>query len=119
MVEYDEIQSAKKDAAKSYAEQLDGVRQKMRRLADQIRSRTERRMVSCQIDYHVPQVGFKRITRTDAGELVREAPMTDEERQQRMFEEEAAADADRAPERTAKKKKCAGKEAGAGSEGEE
>jgi hypothetical protein len=85
------IESAKKEANKEFGEQLATLRQRMRMLANQIRSRTEMRMVQCQIEFHVPQVGFKRTVRLDTGEVVKEQPMTEDELNARLFEDEAAA----------------------------
>lgn len=89
IAEYDRVESAKKLANKEYNEQLDGLRQRTRQLSQEITSRTEMRMVPCVVQMHTPQVGIKRIVRLDTGELVREELMTDEERQQKFFEQGA------------------------------
>jgi hypothetical protein len=86
VVEQQRLESNKRDAMKEYNEQLTEVKQRMLAMSRQIRTRTEKRMVACQVDFHIPQIGFKRVTRLDTGELVREEPMTPEERDQRLFE---------------------------------
>jgi hypothetical protein len=86
VVEQQRLESAKRDATKEYGEQITEVKQRMLALSKQVRTKTEKRMVACQVDFHVPQISFKRTTRLDTGEVVREEPMTEDERQQRMFE---------------------------------
>lgn len=85
--EIDDVESRKADANKAFRRELAELDERMRRIAHQVRTRTESRMVSCEITFHQPQLGYKRTVRLDTGEIVREEPMTDEERDSRLFEE--------------------------------
>lgn len=50
----------------------------------------EFRMIKCAIDYHVPSKGYKRISREDTGEVIREEKMTAGELQDVLFPEPEA-----------------------------
>jgi hypothetical protein len=84
-VERDKVDAAKRDAARSFGKQLEGIDERMRRLADAIAERREYRFVRCAVIFHLPANGTKRITRADSGEIVREEPMTMAECQQFLF----------------------------------
>jgi len=86
--EVEDIKMQKSAAAKEFTRQIAELEERMRKLATAVRSKQESRMVSCVVEFHVPQVRMKRITRTDTGELVREEFMSDEECQQKFFPEE-------------------------------
>lgn len=83
--EIDEVESRKSDANKAFRRELQSIDQRMRLLGHQIRTKTESRMVTCAVEFHQPQLGYKRTVRLDVGEIVREEPMTDEERDARLF----------------------------------
>ena len=84
---YDEVEERKADVAKDFKEQLQNLRGEIRRLARLVRTKKEKRTVSCGIAFHTPAVGAKTIVRIDTGEIVREEPMTEVEMQERLFED--------------------------------
>jgi hypothetical protein len=87
MLEYDDVEERKKVSAKEFSEQMKELRGRMRSLSKQIRRKGEERAVECGVQMHNPTVGFKTIVRLDTGEIVKTEPMTDEERQDNLFEE--------------------------------
>ncbi len=74
---------------KSFKDRLDGLAEQQRDLAKVIGDRVEERMVACVVEYHAPCEGTKRVVRTDTGEVVREEPMTDAEKQLNLFAAQA------------------------------
>jgi hypothetical protein len=70
---------------KEFKERLVGLNEQQRKLARVIRGRVELRMVQCAVLFHAPLEGVKRIVRMDTGEVVREEPMTDSEKQLNLF----------------------------------
>jgi hypothetical protein len=87
MLEYDRVEAQKKIAAKEYAAVLKTLRTDMSRLARQINRGGEERDVECTLTFHDPEPGFKTITRLDTGEVVRQEPMTDDEKQENLFDD--------------------------------
>ncbi len=85
VVEQDETASRKRDAMKTFNEELEEIAQRMRLLSRAIRTRSERRLVRCAVTFHTPVQGSKRTVRLDTGELCREEPMTMEECQEHLF----------------------------------
>ncbi len=86
----DEVEADKKDATKTFSEQLASLRADLRRLSGVIRAKRERRAVMCFVEYHSPVNGNKRISRSDTGEFVRDEPMSPLELQENLFEPVAA-----------------------------
>lgn len=89
VVEQDELMTAKREAAKVYTEQMDGLAQRMRLLSKAIRTKVERRLVRCVVTFHSPREGYKCTARLDTGEVVPgrgEEQMTMDECQQHLFE---------------------------------
>jgi len=84
-VERDKVDAAKREAARTFGKQLEGIDERMRRLSDAIAERREFRFVRCALIFHSPATGTKRIMRTDTGEIVREEAMTSAECQQFLF----------------------------------
>lgn len=87
MLAYDEVENAKKDATKEYTDQLKALRGTMRSLSRAIKQNGEMRPVECLVYFHIPEVGKKRVIRTDTGEAVRDEQMNPEERQENLFGE--------------------------------
>lgn len=87
MLKYDEVEAAKKEAVKDFSEEMKALRGQMRELSRVIRRKSELRMVTCGVQFHVPEVGMKRMVRLDTGEIVRDEVMSVEERQNNLFEE--------------------------------
>src|ERR1700728_1555731 len=87
--EMDEVEDRRTKASKEFRRELNEINERMRRVAYQVRTKTESRMVACTVEFHQPQLGYKRTVRLDTGEIVREEPMTDEERDARLFGEVA------------------------------
>jgi hypothetical protein len=81
----DDTNSARTAAMKEFKERLVGLNEQQRKLARIIRERAEQRMVSCAVQFHTPCEGIKRIVRIDTGEMVREEPMTNSEKQLNLF----------------------------------
>jgi hypothetical protein len=87
MLEYDDVEAEKKESNKEFSEAMKGLRGEMRSLAKAIKRRGEDRDIDCLAKFHDPQIGFKTIVRLDTGEIVKTEPMTDDERQDNLFEE--------------------------------
>ena len=80
------VQGEKADAMKEFTDQLKEIGERLRKISRAIRTRSESRIVKCVVQFHKPSPEFKRIARLDTGELVRDEPMTAEERQRHLFE---------------------------------
>ena len=87
ITEYDQCESAKRDAMKAYSEELQSLRGRMKALSKVIRDKAELRIVHCLVELDTPIPGHKRLVRLDTGEVVCEKLMTDDDRQQPMFPE--------------------------------
>jgi hypothetical protein len=87
MLRYDEVEAAKKEASKDFSEEMKALRGRMRELSKNIRRKSEFRPVVCVVRFHVPELGMKRIMRSDTGEIVRDEVMTFEERQNNLFDD--------------------------------
>jgi hypothetical protein len=72
---------------KGYKEALEALYSRRDVLAAQIHERGENRLVECACQLNSPIVGVKRIVRLDTGEFIADEPMTDEERQEKLFED--------------------------------
>jgi len=81
----DNTNAARTAAMKGFKERLVGLNEQQRKLAKIIGNRVETRMVRCVSLFHVPCEGMKRVVRMDTGEVVREEPMTDSEKQLNLF----------------------------------
>lgn len=64
---------------------------KLSKLADVVDRKAETRSIECRVELDVPVIGTKSIIRLDTFEVVKEEPMTLEERQGKLpLEEEKA-----------------------------
>ena len=86
VLEQDRVGDNKASAMKAYSEELKEIAQRMRIISRAIRDRVEQRLVRCVVEFHVPSPSFKRVTRLDTGEFLKDEPMTLEERQRHLFE---------------------------------
>jgi hypothetical protein len=86
-LEYDRIEAEKKIAAKQFSEALKGLRREGSSLARQIQRGGQDAPVECIVTFHDPEPGFKSIMRGDTGEVLRQEPMTDEEKQENLFDD--------------------------------
>jgi hypothetical protein len=87
MIEYDKVEQEKKDATKEFTDQMKELRMKMSALSEVINHKAERRPVVCHVRFHNPEPNMKRVIRVDTGELVRDEPMSAQERQQNLFDD--------------------------------
>jgi hypothetical protein len=87
LLEYDKVEDEKREASKCYTESLKALRGEMRSLSKQINCKGEDRAVDCFARFHDPSIGFKTFVRLDTGEVVKTEQMTDDERQEGLFEE--------------------------------
>ncbi|MDR3799709.1 MAG: hypothetical protein P4K93_16265, partial [Terracidiphilus sp.] len=81
----DDTNAARTASMKEFKERLVGLNEQQRKLAIIIGNRVEKRMVRCAVQFHTPCEGMKRVVRLDTGEMVREEPMTDSEKQLNLF----------------------------------
>jgi hypothetical protein len=81
----DEVSEERSNAMKRYKDQLSGLAEDQRKVARAIKTRCEVRFVRCEVIYHMPCEGTKRIVRLDTGEVVRDEAMTDDEMQLNLF----------------------------------
>jgi hypothetical protein len=86
-IRYDEVEETKRNTTKELTDELKTLRGTMRRLSDTIRRKQETRPVECFVKFHTPEVGLKRVIRKDTGEIVRDEPMSMDERQNNLFDE--------------------------------
>lgn len=87
MLRHDELEQQRREVTKELSEEIKGVRGRLRSLSLTIRKKSESRAVACAVEFHTPEVGLKRISRKDTGELVRDEPMNADERQNNLFGE--------------------------------
>ena len=87
VIEANLVEGKKSDAAKAFKEELDALYSRTGILARQIKIRGEFRGVECAVEMNKPVTGVKRIVRLDTGELVKDEPMTYDERQDNLFGE--------------------------------
>lgn len=76
VVQVDDVQEARSSSAKDFREKLVGLLERQRMLSGVLKTRIERRIVRCIVEFHTPAEATKRITRLDTGEVVREEAMT-------------------------------------------
>ena len=85
VIQYDEFEDEKKAQAKELGDKMKDLHLTLSKLAKITRSKAEHRPVECDVELNVPEVGTKRITRSDTKEIIKEMPMTMEERQTNLF----------------------------------
>lgn len=88
------IEEEKKSAMAQFKERIDGEKALIGKLSRDINNGWEMRSIDCAIAYNVPNTGFKTITRSDTKEVVKEVQMTQDELQEKLFEEPADPAAD-------------------------
>jgi hypothetical protein len=82
----DKLEEDKAQTSKEFSETIKSFRSRMNGLAKAIRTRGETRLVECVVRMNCPNPLEKSTVRLDTGELVKTEPMTQEERQERLFE---------------------------------
>ena len=86
-IELREVEEEKAEVSKTFSEQIKELRSRMSGLAKAYKARGETRLVECLVRMNEPEMLQKTTIRIDTGEVVKVEPMTDEERQQELFEE--------------------------------
>jgi hypothetical protein len=86
-IELREVEEQKAAVSKEFTEQIKEIRSRMSGLAKAYRARGETRLVECALRLNDPEPLQKTTVRLDTGEIVKVEPMTEEERQQELFEE--------------------------------
>lgn len=76
-----------KAAQAQFKERLRRFTSEINKLSRDINNGWEMRNIICRVVYHSPTQGVKLIVREDTGELVREAPMTRSEMQEKLWDE--------------------------------
>ena len=82
----DETNRSLTETRKRFKEKLVGLNETQRKLARILHERAEERMVDCVVQFHTPCEGIKRVIRMDTGEVVKENPMTNSEKQLNLFD---------------------------------
>lgn len=100
VAEIEVVEVQKSDAMKAFTDQLKALSQQRSKLGGIIRRKAETRMVNCDVQFHTPVPGTKRVTRLDTGEFVRDEPMTAAEHQGNLFTPDAPKEASAAPDAT-------------------
>lgn len=85
VLKYDEYEEEKKQIAKELGDKLKELHGQLSALAKMTKLKREMRQVECQVELNVPEVGTKRITRLDTNQIIKEMPMTIDERQTNLF----------------------------------
>ena len=80
-----QTQEEQKASASQFKEKLEGFNVAIGKLSRHINNGWEMRNVKCQVFYHLPVQGTKRIVRVDTGEVVREEAMSSREMQEELF----------------------------------
>lgn len=88
VVDLDAVNDEKATVMKRFKERLEVIQHRMRRLSKVVQEKREYRMVPCVVAFHTPAQGIKRTVRQDTGEIVREEPMTEGERQDNLFQQQ-------------------------------
>ena len=86
-IELRDEEEEKASVSKEYSERIKEIRSRMSSLAKAYKSGGETRIVECVVRMNCPNPLEKTTIRLDTGEVVRTEPMTDEERQEKLFEE--------------------------------
>ena len=86
-LELREVEEQKAEVSKSFTERIKDIRSRMSQLAKEYKARGEKRLVDCIVKFNQPEPLQKTTIRLDTGEVVKVEPMTDEERQEKLFEE--------------------------------
>lgn len=81
----DSVEAARSEAMKNFKARLTGLNEEQRKLGRALEEKQEERLLTCMVTFHSPEVGIKRIVRSDTGEVVEEVPMTDAEKQIPLF----------------------------------
>lgn len=92
MLEYDDYEEEKKQQANELGKKMKELHAKLTGLAKITRRKTEVRPVECTVEFDVPEVGTKRIIRTDTKAIIKEMPMTVDERQTKLFPEDSVSE---------------------------
>ncbi len=66
--ELDQVEEEKKSSTASFASQVKIKKEEIRLTSTQLANKYEHRNVDCDVEYHMPDKGKKRLTRTDTGE---------------------------------------------------
>ena len=74
-----ELEISKSASARHYSDAIKAVDVKIEKQIPIVRDREIEREVECRIEYHLPEMGKKRITRLDTMEVIFEGQMTDSE----------------------------------------
>lgn len=86
VLKYDEYEAEKKEIAKDLGDKMKELHGKLSAMAKVTRRRTDIRPVECIVHLDTPEVGTKRIVRGDTEEVLKEMPMTPDERQRELFD---------------------------------
>lgn len=86
VIEFGQIEAAKKAKVDEFKIHLDGIEGRIHRLSKEIRAKCVETSTPCIVRFHVPRTAFKQVVRLDTGELVREEQMTPQECQENLFE---------------------------------
>jgi len=77
-----EVEAEKKAVVSTYKSKLDSCTARIGELTNTLRNGYEFRDVECELQYHEPAVGLKRVIRLDTLEVVDQKDMTDDECQE-------------------------------------
>lgn len=90
-IEWGSIDSARKSAAKRYADELAGLDEDINRISSKLRDGHEHRGVECEVTYNTPKGGMKSCKRLDTGETFVETMTADELQPRLKFAEDSRA----------------------------
>jgi hypothetical protein len=86
-IELHDEEEEKATVSKEYRERIKELRARQNAIAKTVKVRGEMRLVECIVRMNQPEMLQKTTIRLDTGEVVKTKPMTEEERQQELFEE--------------------------------
>ena len=83
----EELEDQKKSVVSDFSNKITRVKASLSGLANNINNGYDFRNIDCEVLLNSPEAGQKSIVRLDTGEIVRVEDMTQNEKQEKLFEE--------------------------------
>lgn len=77
-----------KAAQAQFKERIEAQTNIISRVSREYQAGYEFRDIECSVEFHIPVIGSKRITRIDTGEMIRECAMRHDELQENLFDDD-------------------------------
>lgn len=83
-----ETEEAKKAVTSNFKSKIEAAKEQISKLSNNINNGYEYRNIDCEVVLNSPEPGTKSIVRKDTGEIVKTLEMDQEEKQEKLFEED-------------------------------